>query len=65
MKQPPNLSSQILKLNTQVGPDALKALKEKIKATPGVAEVLISAEEGIAYLKVDKRKLAKDAFSDF
>jgi len=65
MKQPPYLSSQILKLNTQVGPDALKALKEKIKATPGVAEVLISAEEGIAYLKVDKRKLAKDAFSDF
>jgi MFS family permease len=54
MPAPRYLSSKIIKL-TQVNRDNVSLLQEKLRAFPGVAEVMISPDEQVAYLKVDKK----------
>ena len=61
MKQPPYLSSKIITVGALNDAEA-SVLQLKLLATPGVKEVMISQAEGIAYLKVDKKELAIDAF---
>jgi MFS family permease len=61
MKQPPYLSSKILTVGVLNDTEAA-ALQLKLLAMPGVKDVMISKDEGIAYLKVDKKELAADAF---
>jgi hypothetical protein len=60
MRKPQYLSSQLL----NVGPlDEAKAdlLAHKLSRVAGVAEATVIAEDGVAYLKVDKHQLDQEA----
>lgn len=66
MRQPAYYSSQLLNVG-QLDPAEAETLVRDLSAVPGVMEAVIVAEEGVAYLKVDKPKLdeaALFAFSD-
>jgi len=58
MRQPRYLSSRLLKIGDGVGADTLAA---RLLEVPGVAEAMVIAEEGVAYLKVDSRDYDADA----
>ncbi len=63
MRNPRVVSTQLLKVADQGGleePDAL-ALCTKLLGIPGVVEAVVVAEDGIAYLKVDKKSLDREA----
>jgi len=62
MKKPQHLSSKILHLAKV---DNVKALHTKLIAIPGVAEAMVSPEEHLAYLKVDKKILAEKDLEQF
>ena len=53
MSQPAKLSNFIYKLDTRTPVDQA-ALTRQLVALAGVAEAVVVAEEGVAYLKVDK-----------
>jgi MFS family permease len=64
MRQPPYLSSELLR----VGPlDAKSAAELVMKLTQvrGVAEAVVIPEDGVAYLKVDKKALDRQALLDY
>ncbi len=64
MKNPRYFSSQLL----NVGPiteSAAQKLAQELAAIRGVEEAMIIAEDGVAYLKVDKASLDKDALYAF
>ncbi|MGD2084369.1 MAG: MFS transporter, partial [Chromatiales bacterium] len=42
-----------------------RALAPRLAGVPGVAEAVVVAEEGVAYLKVDRRALDVDALGEF
>jgi len=54
MPQPKFLSSQLLRLG-DAGPETVRVWAEQLAAVPGVAEVAMIPEEGVAYLKVDSQ----------
>jgi MFS family permease len=54
MSQPAKLSSFIYKLDTRTPVDR-EALTRQLASLAGVAEAVVVAEEGVAYLRVDKR----------
>ena len=54
MSQPAKLSSYIYKLDSRQPVDR-EALTRQLAALAGVAEAVVVAEEGVAYLKVDKQ----------
>ncbi len=58
MRQPRYLSSRLLRIGRGVSADTLAARLLKL---PGVAEALVVAEEGVAYLKVDSRAYDPEA----
>lgn len=58
MRQPRYLSSRLLKIGNGAGVDTLAA---RLVDIPGVAEAMVVAEEGVAYLKVDSRTYDPDA----
>jgi len=60
MRQPPYYSSQLLNVGSLNAQQA-EELVGKLSAVPGVIEAIIVAEEGVAYLKVDKPKLDQSA----
>ncbi len=65
LPQPTFYTSRILKLDPLLFSDPQR-LNDALLAVPGVKEVAIAAEEGVAYLKLDKASLdeaALDAFS--
>ena len=64
MREPRFLTTQQLRVGVKTAPQAEK-LAKKLTAVPGVAEVIVIAEEGIAYLKVDPRTLDKKALESF
>jgi len=43
------------------GPDEARDLARRLSDIPGVAEAVVVAEEGVAYLKVDSRTFDRDA----
>ncbi len=64
MKNPRYFSSQLL----NVGPiteSAAQKLALELEAVRGVEEAMIIAEDGVAYLKVDKANLDMDALYAF
>ncbi len=60
MRQPPYLSSQLLKVGTMPDEKA-RQLAQTLLAITGVSEAVVMAQEGVAYLKVDQKALDKDA----
>lgn len=58
MREPRYLSSRLLKVGKGV---TAEALTTRLLEVPGVAEALVVAEEGVAYLKVDSRAYDADA----
>ena len=64
MKNPRFLSSYLLNVGCQ-DTDAAMHLATKLMAVNGVAEAVVIAEEGVAYLKVDKKSLDTQALQAF
>ncbi|MFN7096383.1 MAG: MFS transporter [Gammaproteobacteria bacterium] len=60
MKQPPYLSSKIIAIRIEHNTDAINALQNKLMAINGIKEVMVSVDEQVAYLKVDKKELVAD-----
>jgi len=58
MKQPPHLSTMVFKLEQTVK-ENLQDFATILSQKSGVAEVVMQLEEGLAYLKVDKKKIDK------
>lgn len=62
MKAPRYLNSRLLRV--AVGDsEAARRLAQRITAVPGVAEAVVIAEDGVAYLKVDPQALDEAALS--
>lgn len=59
MKKPTHLSSKIIRLAT-VTAEGAPALRQELLAVLGVKEAVVYPDEGVAYLKVDKRELRED-----
>ena len=60
MAHPQYLSNQLLDVGPLNGDDASR-LERDLLEIPGVAEAVVVAEEGVAYLKVDRRTLDQSA----
>ncbi|MGI9336119.1 MAG: MFS transporter [Gammaproteobacteria bacterium] len=64
MRNPPPLSIRLLNLGA-VTPGQESALEQRLKAVVGVVEASVIAEDGMAYLKVDRRRLDHAALRAF
>ena len=64
MREPRFLASKQLNVGAQSVPQAEK-LARKLAAVPGVAEAIVIAEEGVAYLKVDPNALDHKRLQSF
>lgn len=65
MQDPDYVSTHLVHLGP-VDAGQARVLAGRLAAVPGVSEALVSAEEGVAYLKIDRRRVdyaALDAFS--
>ncbi len=60
MRTPSYLSSRLLRVDV-ADPEAARRLAQRITAVPGVAEAVVIAEDGVAYLKVDPQALDEEA----
>lgn len=60
MRATRTLSSQLLRVGEVDEADA-RSLAQALLAVPGVADAVVVAEEGVAYLKVDRKRLDRDA----
>ena len=56
---PPHLSTLMLDIG-QIKPEHARQLTERLEANPGVAEALVLIDDGIAYLKIDNKIVAKE-----
>jgi predicted MFS family arabinose efflux permease len=56
MRRPPHLSSYIMRVG-EVDPEEAEAVAARLESLPGVAEAVVIPEEGVAYLKVDRKRL--------
>ena len=64
MKNPRALSSHLLNIGT-VNETQARDLSTRLSRVPGVAEAVVIAAEGVAYLKIDKQVLDFDALREF
>ncbi len=64
MASPPYLNSVLLQFQ-QIAPAEAPALAQRLRAVRGVEDVVVLAEEGVAYLKVDKQVLDQSALDEF
>jgi len=64
MRQPPYLSSELINVG-EVDKAQAQTLAMRLTAVRGVAEAVVIPEDGIAYLKVDKKALDRDALLDY
>lgn len=64
MRNPRPLSTQLLNLG-EVSEQMTEELTARLLAVPGVAEAVVVAEDGIAYLKVDRKHLDGEALRAF
>ncbi len=64
MRSPRYLASQMINVGVMDDNEA-RLLASKLIEVTGVAEAVVVAEEGIAYLKVDRRALDEAALQDF
>jgi len=56
IQSPQHLSSYLLKINALTPADA-EQMAQTLSRIPGVAEAVVVPDEGVAYLKVDRRHL--------
>lgn len=56
MQNPPYLSSHLLNLGS-INQQQARQLTQRLTQVPGIAEVVIIVEEGVAYLKIDRQLL--------
>ncbi|RDB42265.1 MFS transporter [Halomonas sp. DQ26W] len=61
MPAPPHLSSEVFELDEDQQNDTLDTLMASFAEVAGVEDVLVVPEERLAYLKVDRRRLDRDA----
>ncbi len=59
MRRPGQYSSELLHLDAAQAADA-DGLASALQAVPGVVEVVVVAEEGVAYLKVERKVFERD-----
>lgn len=64
MAAPSYLSSYLLRVG-KVGNGEADSLVQRLLSVPGVAEAVVVAEEGVAYLKVDSKALDEPALQQF
>lgn len=64
MAPPPFLNSLMLSFQ-QLTPEEAPLLAERLRAVPGVHDVVVLVEEQVAYLKVDKQALDEEALRAF
>jgi MFS family permease len=64
MRNPLPLSTHLLNLG-EVSEQKAEELTARLLAVTGVAEAVVVAEDGIAYLKVDRRRLDREALRAF
>lgn len=64
MRNPLPLSTHLLNLG-EVSEQMATDLTVRLLAVPGVAEAVVVADDGIAYLKVDRKRLDRDALRAF
>jgi len=64
MRNPPPLSTHLLNLG-EVEEPMREEITARLLAIPGVAEAVVIAEDGIAYLKVDRKRLDREALRAF
>ena len=63
MRPPRHLSSLLVKVEG-LGRDQARQLTEQLLNLPGVAEAVVVGEDGVAYLKIDKDLLDRQALAD-
>jgi hypothetical protein len=63
MRPPQYLRSHILPIG-KIDPHEAKLLVKRLTEVAGVADVVVVAEEGVAYLKVDDERLDKAALTE-
>lgn len=59
MADPRRVSNRVLRLGS-VTPSQAPGIEQRLLAVPGVVEVMVAAEDGVAYLKVDQRQIDQD-----
>lgn len=64
MEPPPFLNSLMLNFQ-KLSPEEAPLIAERLRAVPGVHEVVVLAEEQVAYLKVDRQQLDEAALAAF
>ncbi len=64
MRQPRYLVSEMIAVGEQSSESATQ-LEREISAIPGIAEVTVCTEDGVAYMKLDKKKVDMDALDRF
>jgi hypothetical protein len=64
MRNPLPLSTHLLNLG-EVNEQKVEELTARLLAVAGVAEAVVVAEDGIAYLKVDRKRLDWEALRAF
>lgn len=64
MRQPPYLSSELVNVGP-VDKEQARTLAIKFTGIRGVAEAVVIPEDGVAYLKVDKKALDREALLDY
>ncbi|RQW79811.1 MAG: MFS transporter [Methylococcus sp.] len=62
MAPPRHLSSLLLNIEG-IAPSASSKLNGRLLAVPGVVEAVVVPEDGVAYLKIDKQQLDRDALA--
>ncbi len=64
MRQPRYLVSELMQVGEQ-SDESARALELALLAIDGVAEAIVSAEEGVAYMKLDKKLVDRDALERY
>lgn len=64
MRPPAYLSSRLLRVDV-ADREAAQTLAQRLTAVAGVAEAVVVAEDGVAYLKVDNDTVDESALSAF
>ncbi len=65
MANPPSLGSKVVRLGDSLPASEARALEEELLHIEGVAEAVIIDEEGLAYLKVDSKRLDEEALDRY
>ena len=63
MRPPRQLSSVLIHVG-DLADDEARLIADKLLAIPGIAEAVVLAEDGVAYLKVEKDKLDRDSLDE-